>query len=197
MRHCLQVLCTLLYSASVSSPTIHSHLEVGASLTCDQETRSLKLRDSGSQTLHIATLSSSLFPPGISQVRHQLLAMKYVLVSGGGMSGIGKGIIASSTGLLLKTMGLKVTAIKIDPYLNIGKVLERTQRLGQVFMICSRCWYHESPRARRGVRPRRWWRSRPRSWYYRPPPDQRQSLIGSAQAIMSVTYRYPWVEKTT
>lgn len=37
------------------------------------------------------------------------------------MSGIGKGIIASSTGLLLKTMGLKVTAIKIDPYLNIGK----------------------------------------------------------------------------
>ena len=46
--------------------------------------------------------------------------MKYVLVSGGGMSGIGKGIIASSTGLLLKIMGLKVTAIKIDPYLNIG-----------------------------------------------------------------------------
>lgn len=46
--------------------------------------------------------------------------MKYVLVSGGGMSGIGKGIIASSTGLLLKTIGFKVTAIKIDPYLNIG-----------------------------------------------------------------------------
>ena len=36
------------------------------------------------------------------------------------MSGIGKGIIASSTGLLLKTLGVKVTAIKIDPYLNIG-----------------------------------------------------------------------------
>jgi CTP synthase len=31
----------------------------------------------------------------------------------------GKGIIASSTGLLLKTVGLKVTAIKIDPYLNV------------------------------------------------------------------------------
>lgn len=41
--------------------------------------------------------------------------MKYVLVSGGVISGIGKGILASSTGLLLKTMGLKVTAIKIDP----------------------------------------------------------------------------------
>ncbi|KAF5006768.1 hypothetical protein FDECE_6890 [Fusarium decemcellulare] len=41
--------------------------------------------------------------------------MKYVLVSGGVISGIGKGIIASSSGLLLKTNGLKVT---IDPYLN-------------------------------------------------------------------------------
>ncbi len=41
--------------------------------------------------------------------------MKYVLVAGGVISGVGKGIIASSTGLLLKTMGLKVTAIKIDP----------------------------------------------------------------------------------
>jgi CTP synthase (UTP-ammonia lyase) len=37
----------------------------------------------------------------------------------GGLSGIGKGIIASSTGLLLKTIGLNVTSIKIDPYMNI------------------------------------------------------------------------------
>jgi len=47
------------------------------------------------------------------------MVKKFVLVSGGVISGIGKGIIASSTGLLLKTMGLKVTSIKIDPYLNI------------------------------------------------------------------------------
>ena len=67
-------------------------------------------------------LSTSLLlpAPGNSQGQHRLPNMKYVLVSGGGISGIGKGIIASSTGLLLKTMGLKVTAIKIDPYLNIG-----------------------------------------------------------------------------
>lgn len=45
--------------------------------------------------------------------------MKYILVSGGVISGIGKGVIASSTGLLLKTLGLNVTAIKIDPYMNI------------------------------------------------------------------------------
>ncbi|KAL8667302.1 MAG: hypothetical protein Q9202_000875 [Teloschistes flavicans] len=44
---------------------------------------------------------------------------KYLLVSGGVISGIGKGVIASSLGVLLKTIGLKVTAIKIDPYMNI------------------------------------------------------------------------------
>ncbi|KAL8873619.1 MAG: hypothetical protein Q9174_000944 [Haloplaca sp. 1 TL-2023] len=44
---------------------------------------------------------------------------KYVLVSGGVISGIGKGVIASSLGVLLKSKGLRVTAIKIDPYMNI------------------------------------------------------------------------------
>ncbi|KAG6999376.1 CTP synthase [Physcia stellaris] len=69
----------------------------------------------------------------MGQDRHKLLTMKYVLVSGGGMSGIGKGIIASSTGLLLKTMGLKVTAIKIDPYLNIGTMSPLEH--GEVFVL--------------------------------------------------------------
>lgn len=45
--------------------------------------------------------------------------MKYVVVSGGVISGIGKGLTASSIGVLLKSCGYKVTAIKIDPYINI------------------------------------------------------------------------------
>ena len=45
--------------------------------------------------------------------------MRYILVSGGVISGVGKGVITSSVGTLLKSVGLKVTAIKIDPYLNI------------------------------------------------------------------------------
>uniref|UniRef100_A0A3B3ZA57 CTP synthase n=1 Tax=Periophthalmus magnuspinnatus TaxID=409849 RepID=A0A3B3ZA57_9GOBI len=45
--------------------------------------------------------------------------MKYILVTGGVISGIGKGIIASSVGTLLKSCGLHVTSIKIDPYINI------------------------------------------------------------------------------
>lgn len=45
--------------------------------------------------------------------------MKYILVSGGVISGVGKGVITSSIGTLLKSLGMRVTAIKIDPYLNI------------------------------------------------------------------------------
>ena len=45
--------------------------------------------------------------------------IKYILVSGGVISGVGKGVITSSIGTLLKSYGLRVTAIKIDPYLNI------------------------------------------------------------------------------
>uniref|UniRef100_A0A4W3I5A2 CTP synthase n=1 Tax=Callorhinchus milii TaxID=7868 RepID=A0A4W3I5A2_CALMI len=45
--------------------------------------------------------------------------MKYILVTGGVISGIGKGIIASSIGTIMKSCGLRVTALKIDPYINI------------------------------------------------------------------------------
>ena len=43
--------------------------------------------------------------------------MKYVAVTGGVVSGLGKGITSSSIGVLLKQAGLNVTSIKIDPYL--------------------------------------------------------------------------------
>lgn len=45
--------------------------------------------------------------------------VKYVLVTGGVLSGLGKGVISSSTGVILRSLGFRVTAIKIDPYINI------------------------------------------------------------------------------
>lgn len=45
--------------------------------------------------------------------------MKYILVTGGVISGVGKGVIASSFGTILKNCGIHVTSIKIDPYINI------------------------------------------------------------------------------
>ena len=45
--------------------------------------------------------------------------MKFIIVTGGVMSGLGKGITTSSLGVLLKSRGLKVVPVKIDPYLNV------------------------------------------------------------------------------
>ncbi|EJD43400.1 CTP synthase [Auricularia subglabra TFB-10046 SS5] len=60
---------------------------------------------------------------------------KYILVSGGVVSGIGKGVIASSTGLLLRMTGLKVTAIKIDPYMNIDAGTMNPLEHGEVYVL--------------------------------------------------------------
>ncbi|XP_063932184.1 CTP synthase 1-like [Zophobas morio] len=60
---------------------------------------------------------------------------KYVVVSGGVISGIGKGVIASSVGFLLKQCGLKVTAVKIDPYLNIDAGTFSPYEHGEVFVL--------------------------------------------------------------
>lgn len=46
-------------------------------------------------------------------------SMKYILVTGGVISGVGKGVIASSFGTILNSCGIAVTSLKIDPYINI------------------------------------------------------------------------------
>ncbi|CAM9495202.1 unnamed protein product [Sphacelaria rigidula] len=43
--------------------------------------------------------------------------MKYIVVTGGVVSGLGKGVTISSIGRMLKNCGLRTTSIKIDPYL--------------------------------------------------------------------------------
>ena len=53
--------------------------------------------------------------------------MKYILVTGGVISGIGKGVTAASLGVILKHTGMAVTSIKIDPYINIGKILNHSK----------------------------------------------------------------------
>ena len=44
---------------------------------------------------------------------------KYIFVTGGVVSGLGKGITAASLGRLLKSRGLKIAAQKLDPYINV------------------------------------------------------------------------------
>ena len=61
--------------------------------------------------------------------------MKYVIVSGGVCSSLGKGVVTSSIGALLKGRGYRVTAIKIDPYLNIDAGLMSPYEHGEVFVL--------------------------------------------------------------
>ncbi|CAN1225999.1 CTP synthase 2 [Linum grandiflorum] len=61
--------------------------------------------------------------------------MKYVLVTGGVVSGLGKGVTASSVGVILKACGLRVTSIKIDPYLNIDAGTMSPFEHGEVFVL--------------------------------------------------------------
>ncbi len=61
--------------------------------------------------------------------------MKYVIVTGGVLSGLGKGIATSSIGVLLKSKGLKVCPVKIDPYLNIDAGTMNPYQHGEVFVL--------------------------------------------------------------
>ncbi|XP_064628974.1 CTP synthase 1-like [Lineus longissimus] len=61
--------------------------------------------------------------------------MKYILVTGGVISGIGKGVIASSIGTVLKSCGVRVTSIKIDPYINIDAGTFSPYEHGEVFVL--------------------------------------------------------------
>ncbi len=60
--------------------------------------------------------------------------MKYVFVAGGVMSGIGKGVATASIGRILKSKGFKVTAIKIDPYINVDAGTMNPVEHGEVFV---------------------------------------------------------------
>ncbi|MCI4344783.1 MAG: CTP synthase [Thermoplasmata archaeon] len=61
--------------------------------------------------------------------------MKVVVVSGGVISGLGKGITTSSVARLLKARGIAVTIIKIDPYLNVDAGTMNPYQHGEVFVL--------------------------------------------------------------
>lgn len=61
--------------------------------------------------------------------------MKYILVTGGVISGVGKGIISSSIGVICQSLGLDCTVIKIDPYYNIDAGTFSPSEHGEVYVL--------------------------------------------------------------
>ncbi len=62
------------------------------------------------------------------------MSKKYIFVTGGVVSGLGKGITAASIGRILKSRGVKVTIQKLDPYLNIDPGTMNPCQHGEVFV---------------------------------------------------------------
>ncbi|KKP79071.1 MAG: CTP synthase [Candidatus Moranbacteria bacterium RIFOXYA12_FULL_35_19] len=60
---------------------------------------------------------------------------KYIFVVGGVMSGVGKGITTSAIGAILQARGFSVTAIKIDPYINVDAGTMNPTEHGEVFVL--------------------------------------------------------------
>lgn len=63
--------------------------------------------------------------------------MKYIFVTGGVVSSLGKGVASASLGALLRARGYRVTAVKIDPYINIDAGTMRPYEHGEVFVTAS------------------------------------------------------------
>lgn len=62
-------------------------------------------------------------------------ATKYIFIVGGVMSGVGKGVASSSIATLLQSRGHRVTAIKIDPYINVDAGTMNPTEHGEVFVL--------------------------------------------------------------
>jgi CTP synthase len=73
----------------------------------------------------------------MSQKRSSGRKKKYIFVVGGVMSGVGKGVTASSIGKILQARGFALNAIKIDPYLNVDAGTMNPIEHGEVFVLDS------------------------------------------------------------
>jgi len=59
---------------------------------------------------------------------------KYIFVTGGVMSGVGKGVTTASIGQILQARGYKVSAVKMDPYINVDAGTMNPIEHGEVFV---------------------------------------------------------------
>ena len=69
----------------------------------------------------------------LSKARSRRLSPKFIFITGGVMSGLGKGVITSSIAKLLQLSGLKISCVKIDPYLNYDAGTMNPIAHGEVF----------------------------------------------------------------
>ena len=81
---------------------------------------------------------------------------KFIFVTGGVVSSLGKGIAVASIGRMLKSRGLTVSVLKLDPYLNVDPGTMSPYQHGEVFVTIdgSDCLLYTSPSPRDRTRSR-------------------------------------------
>jgi CTP synthase len=116
----------------ISSGMAHAFAwKPGRSLRLGSELLALSFCDSTEGAPLMRRLSSA----NPTRIESDKAPMKYVVVSGGVVSGLGKGITASSLGVLLRQSGYRVTSVKIDPYLNVDAGTMSPFEHGEVFVL--------------------------------------------------------------
>ena len=83
----------------------------------------------GAFSFYYCVMNDTIFKGDIG-----IMASKHIFVTGGVVSGLGKGISAASLGRLLKQRGLKVAAQKLDPYVNVDPGTMSPYQHGEVFV---------------------------------------------------------------
>jgi len=121
----ISALCMLLFAASASGMPSPCRLPTKTSSGIKAVTLSLRGGDEDSRSHTLKELVKEMIESN----------RKIVVVTGGVLSGIGKGVTASSVGVLLRAMGLRVTALKIDPYLNVDAGTMSPFEHGEVFVL--------------------------------------------------------------
>ena len=64
---------------------------------------------------------------------------KYIFVTGGVVSSVGKGVSVASLGRILKNQGIRVSVLKLDPYLNVDPGTMSPYQHGEVFVTRDGC----------------------------------------------------------
>src|SRR5262249_16829939 len=82
----------------------------------------------------IATTKSEMGGTGFGPRRRDDVAAKYIFVTGGVVSSLGKGLAAASIGSLLEARGFRVTLQKMDPYINVDAGTMSPYQHGEVFV---------------------------------------------------------------
>lgn len=83
----------------------------------------------------MATVSDDVLNVNVKESTHLMQPTKFIVVTGGVCSSLGKGITISSIGALLRSEGYRITACKIDPYLNVDAALMSPYEHGEVFVL--------------------------------------------------------------